>query len=61
MISLIKKGKAKESMVTLGIRTGKYVEILDGIVAGDSLIITGLIQLKNGMPVKPTIVPLTFD
>lgn len=60
-VYLIKKGKAKESMVTLGVRTGNYVEVLDGIAAGDSLIITGLIQVKNGMPVKPTIVPLTFE
>lgn len=60
-VYLLKKGKAKESMVTIGVRTGNYVEILDGIVAGDTLITTGLIQLKNGMPVKPTIVPLTFE
>jgi len=56
-VYLLKNGKAAESMVTLGVRTGNFVEIIDGISAGDTLIITGLIQLKEGMPVKPTITP----
>lgn len=60
-VFLVKKGKAAESMVTLGLRTGTYVEILDGIQLGDTLIVTGLIQLKKGMPVKPNVIPLTIN
>lgn len=59
-VYLVKNGKATESMVSLGVRSGNYVEIVDGIAVGDTLIITGLIQLKKGMPVKPKIVPLTI-
>ncbi|RPH31151.1 MAG: efflux RND transporter periplasmic adaptor subunit [Bacteroidales bacterium] len=59
-VYLVKKGKAAESMVKLGIRSGNSVEIVDGITEGDTLIISGLIQLKKGMPVKPNIVPLTI-
>lgn len=60
-VFLVKNGKATESMVSLGVRTGNSVEILEGIASGDTLIISGLIQLKKGMPVKAKIVPLTFE
>ena len=55
-VFIINKGKAKESKVTLGVRTGLYVEIITGVSTGDSLITTGLLQLKEGMPVKAKVV-----
>ncbi len=60
-VYLLKKGKAKESKVTTGLRTGMYVEILAGISTGDSLITTGLIQLREGMPVRPKVVTFDFN
>lgn len=55
-VYLIKNGKVKESKVVIGTRTAVYVEIINGVNSGDSLITTGLIQLREGMPVRPTIV-----
>jgi len=48
---LLKKGKAKETKVILGLRTESEVQVIDGINAGDS-VLTSINQLKNGVPVK---------
>ncbi len=60
-VFLIRKGKATESKVGIGLRTGLYVEVISGIAPGDSIITTGLIQLKQGMPVKPKVVPFEIE
>lgn len=44
-------GKAQMTQVTTGIRTDSEVQILQGVNPGDSLIVTGLLQLNNGAPV----------
>ncbi|MEW5846343.1 MAG: efflux RND transporter periplasmic adaptor subunit [Bacteroidota bacterium] len=46
------QGKAKRVQVRLGERTGTTVEVIDGLSAGDSLIISGLTSIRNGMPVS---------
>lgn len=51
-IFLVKNGKVVPVKVTTGIRTETEVEILNGIQANDTLIISGLLQVKEGMPVK---------
>lgn len=50
-VYVCKGGKAQMTPVTTGIRTDSEIQILSGIVPGDSLIITGLMQLANGAPV----------
>jgi len=45
-------GKAAEQEVTVGSMTGNKVEILDGLQAGDSIIISGLINVSDGVIVK---------
>ncbi|MHC1703546.1 MAG: efflux RND transporter periplasmic adaptor subunit [Tenuifilaceae bacterium] len=60
-VFIIKNGKAVESKVIIGLRTGMYIEIISGLESGDSLITTGLIQLRRGMAVKPTIVPFEIE
>lgn len=45
-------GKAKMVEVQLGTRTNDKVEILSGIQQGDTILTTGLMQVKEGMPVK---------
>lgn len=50
-VFILKNGKAIEVPVTTGIRTDNEIQILKGITAGDSLIITGLLQVTNGGPV----------
>lgn len=44
--------KAKFVNVEIGTRTEKSVQILDGLKLGDTILTTGLLQVKPGMPVK---------
>jgi membrane fusion protein (multidrug efflux system) len=41
--------------VRIGIRTATSVQITDGIAAGDTVITTGILQLRPGMPVQVTV------
>jgi membrane fusion protein, multidrug efflux system len=50
-VYLCKNGKAQLTPVTTGIRTDSEIQITQGVVAGDSLITTGLLQLSNGASV----------
>jgi membrane fusion protein (multidrug efflux system) len=50
-VFVCKNGKAQSIRVTTGIRTDSEIQITKGISAGDSLIVTGLLQLNNGSPV----------
>ncbi|GHT07783.1 MexH family multidrug efflux RND transporter periplasmic adaptor subunit [Bacteroidia bacterium] len=44
-------GKARQVELKKGIRTESNVQILDGLNPGDTLIISGVMQLRNGLPV----------
>jgi membrane fusion protein (multidrug efflux system) len=46
-------GKAKYTKVLTGIRTDTEVQIREGIHSGDSLIVSGLMQLAKDSPVIP--------
>jgi len=46
------KGKAKEVLVETGTRTEKSVLILSGLSIGDTVLTTGIMSLKNELPVK---------
>lgn len=50
------KGKVKEERVEIGIRTDREVEILSGLQAGDTVITTGILQLRAGAPVRVNII-----
>jgi len=50
-VYVCKGGKALMTKVNTGIRTDSEIQILSGIAPGDSLIITGLMQLNNGAAV----------
>jgi len=45
-------GKAKAVELTKGIRTESNVQILSGINLGDTLIVSGILQLRDGLPVS---------
>jgi membrane fusion protein (multidrug efflux system) len=47
-----KNGKAVATKVTTGIRSEKEVQITSGIQMGDSVIVSGIIQLRPNMPVR---------
>ncbi len=51
-VFICKEGKAMEVIVETGIRTDAQVQITNGIADGDSVITTGIMQLKAGMLVK---------
>lgn len=51
-VFLYKSGKVKEQKVKSGIRTADRIQILEGIVDGDTVITTGIMQIKDGSDVK---------
>lgn len=46
-----RSGKAEPVEVTTGIRTEAQVQILKGLQAGDTIIISGTLQLRTGLPI----------
>jgi membrane fusion protein, multidrug efflux system len=47
-VFIVEKGKAKEVKIETGIRTDKELEVTSGLQANDTLIITGILQLRAG-------------
>ena len=45
-------GKVVEKMVETGLRTDKSIQVISGLVPGDSLIVSGIMALKKDAPVK---------
>lgn len=50
-VFLFRGGKADARPVKTGLRTAERVEITDGLAAGDTIITSGILQLKPGAPV----------
>ena len=48
---LYRSGKAQPVSVITGIRTDRSVQIVDGLKAGDTVIVSGTLQLRMGLPV----------
>lgn len=53
-VALVKNGKAELVTVELGARTEDKVEIVKGLQNGDTVLTTGLMQVKQGMDVTIT-------
>ena len=53
----VHEGKAELCIFQPGTRTPEAVEALQGLSAGDTVLISGLMQLKPGMSVNPEIIP----
>lgn len=51
-VYLLKNGRALPSPVKTGIRTAREIQVTEGVSASDSLIVTGLLQLKDSAQVK---------
>lgn len=45
-------GVAISRMITTGVRTETQVEVVDGLAAGDTVIVTGIMSLRDSMAVK---------
>lgn len=53
-VYVVKDGKAETRAVTTGIRQEKRIQITEGLMPGDTVITTGLLQLSAGAPVQIT-------
>jgi membrane fusion protein (multidrug efflux system) len=53
-VFLARKVKAEEVKVTIGLRTEREVEIVSGLNPKDTLITTGILQLRQGMGIQIT-------
>ena len=53
-VFIVQDGKAVEKRVNTGMRTEDRVEVTDGLAPGDSILTTGILQVKNGSPVRVT-------
>lgn len=53
-VAVVTNGKAEIITVELGTRTSDKVEVVKGLEAGDTVITTGIMQVKAGMDVKIT-------
>jgi len=51
-VYVFKAGMAAETIVSIGLRTDRQVEIVSGLNPGDTLITTGTLQLRGGMSVE---------
>ncbi len=51
-VFLAKNGKAVPAMVETGMRTDASIEITNGLQVGDTVITTGIMQLRPNVPVK---------
>lgn len=52
MVFQIKNGKVRETPVQTGIRKTSTVQITGGLQSGDTIMMSGLLQARVGMPVK---------
>lgn len=47
-----KSGRAQQVTLNKGMRTASSIQIINGLSVGDTLIVTGVMQLRDGMPIK---------
>jgi len=51
-VLLKKGGKVEEVKIVAGIRKEATIEVLEGVSVGDTIITTGILSLRKGMPVE---------
>lgn len=49
-----KNGVVNQAKVSVGLRTDNSVQITQGIIAGDTVVTTGILQVSEGLPVNIT-------
>jgi membrane fusion protein (multidrug efflux system) len=50
-VFIYKKGKAQSVNIAIGLRTESKIQITSGLKPGDTLITTGIMQLRQGLPI----------
>lgn len=51
-IIVVKEGKGEMVKIKTGLRNANGVEVIEGLNAGDSIVVTGVLFVKSGKPVK---------
>ena len=51
-VYLVEEGIAREQAITVGGLIGDQIEVIDGLKSGDCIIVSGLINVSDGLPVK---------
>jgi membrane fusion protein (multidrug efflux system) len=51
-VYVARKGQAVEIAIETGTRTNLRLEVLSGLQPGDTVITTGILQMRNGLPVQ---------
>lgn len=54
-VFLVKNGKIESQNIETGIRNADKIQVLSGLSVGDTLVTTGLMQIRDGMPVRTRI------
>jgi membrane fusion protein, multidrug efflux system len=55
-VIVIRNNRANFVPVEIGLRTATVVEVVTGVQPGDTILLSGLLQVREGMPVVPTVV-----
>lgn len=50
-VFLLRNGKAEQAEIGVGIRTQQMVQVTQGLKEGDTVITSGILQLRGGLPV----------
>jgi membrane fusion protein (multidrug efflux system) len=53
-VFVARSGKAQRIVVETGVRTGTMIQITSGLTPGDTLLTTGILQLRQDLPVRIT-------
>lgn len=53
LVYIFKNGKAQEVQVETGIRKTATIQIIEGLSESDTVMVSGLLQVRNGMPIHP--------
>lgn len=53
-VYIVRSGKAKEVAIETGTRTNVSIEVLSGLQPGDTVITTGILQLRDELPILVT-------
>lgn len=51
-VFVYRSGKAQERPIKTGLRTESHIQVLEGLDFGDTLLITGILQLRQQLPVQ---------
>lgn len=49
-------GKAEQKIIEIGTRTDTHVQVLSGLNEGEQVLTSGVMQVRQGMPIQPTLI-----